>query len=306
MTLQSINIFLRVVREGSFSRAGRSLGLSATAISRHINALEADLGAPLLHRSSRKLSVTEVGRDYYHRIKPLIEGMRDAAEAVKMANAQPRGVLRVHCRTTVGTIVVAPATPRFLAAHPDIHLTMLLSNETAVDMVGGDFDVDIQVGERPDSALRARMLTRSDSVLCAAPKYLRDRVPMQRPGDLARENCLIYHYGNSQSPPAWMFSDTSGISQSVAVQGSLRTDNGVILLAALRDGLGVAVAPRWAVVEDLAEGHLIELLPEFQARQSAAGTAVYAVFHANRHESAKVRLFIDFLASLFGSQKLSQ
>ena len=161
ISLHSITIFLRVVREGSFSKAGRTLGLSPTAVSRQIAGLEAAFGGPLFHRSSRKLGLTEAGREYHRRIAPVMEEMRKANEAIAFSNTNASGTLRVHCRTMVGMLIVAPAIPRFLSEHPDIQLAFLVSNETAIDMVGGDFDVDIQVGERADSALRARLLTQS-------------------------------------------------------------------------------------------------------------------------------------------------
>jgi DNA-binding transcriptional LysR family regulator len=299
ITLHAIQIFIRVAREGSFSAAARSLGLSPASVARQVSALEQAIGAPLIYRNSRTLSLTEAGRRYLERVRPLVDGLHEAQEAISGFNTRAEGSLRVHCRTTVGTLTIAPALPRFLALNPEIEVTLLLSNDRTVDLIGDNIDIDIQVGAQADSSHKARLLARDGSVLCAAPAYLDRAGPVLQPKDLSRHNCLVYHYSDHAGQAAWQFTDPAGVRQNVPVQGAIRTDNGVVLQSALHDGVGIAVVPEWSVKRQIAEGALVALLPEYRVRQSDAGTAVYAVFPASRQEAVKVRMFIDFLIELF-------
>ena len=299
ITLYSIQIFIRVAREGSFSAAGRSMNLSPASIARHIASLEQSIDVPLIHRNSRTLRLTEAGHLYLERVRPLVAGLQDAQDSITGFNVEAKGSLRVHCRTTIGTLIVAPALPLFLASHPDMEITLLLSNDTSVDLIGDNIDVDIQVGRQADSSYKARLLARDRSVLCAAPAYLTRAAPIRHPDDLRMHNCLTYHYSDSNSPPTWRFMDREGEPVAVPVRGNIRTNNGVALQAALRSGVGVAVVPEWAIRPDISAGDLIELLPEYRVHQNEAGTSIYAVFPASRLETVKTRMFIDFLVKLF-------
>jgi DNA-binding transcriptional LysR family regulator len=290
-----------VVREGSFSAAGRQLGLSPAAVARSCSGLEDSLGARLLARNSRRLSLTEAGQSFHDRIRPLVEEIQQAADHVSHYDEEASGPLRVHCRIVVGTLILAPALRRFFESFPDIDLTLLMSNDQAVDMIGENIDVDVQVGRREDSSLRARLLSPGGSVLCASPAYLAEHAAPTRPEEVAGHACLAYQYATSK--PIWSFHAPGGEVTDVRIDARLRTDNGVALHAALHQGLGLALLPHWAVADDLKSGRLVACLPELEVRHSGYGNAVYALYHQSRARSLKVRVFLDFLVELFADAR---
>jgi len=301
LTLRAMQIFLRVVREGSFSAAGRQLGLSAGATARSVTSLEESLGVRLIARSSRKLSLTSAGHSFHDRIAPLIEEIQHVADSISRAEEEARGPLRVHCRITLGTRILTPALPRFYQAYPDIQLTLLMSNDTAIDMVGDNIDVDLQVGPREDSSLRARQLAPGGSLLCAAPAYLAASPALEKPQDLLDHYCLTYQFGSAA--PVWAFHARDGTVTDLPIDAKLRTDNGVALQACVEHGLGLGLLPHWSIGDSVAEGRLVHCLPDYQVRHSGLGNAVYAVYHESRARSQRVRVFVDFLAGLFAQAR---
>ena len=293
--LQPMRIFVGVVHNGSLSSAGRQLGLSPASVSRHISALEESLGCRLINRSSRKLTLTEAGELYYTKVEQILHQIAEANETVTQLQTMPRGTLRVHTRMLVGHLVVIPALPDFLAGNPEVKVDLLMSNST-VDLVERNIDVDIRIGKLVDSSLVARRLVAAERVLCASPAYLGQREVVTEPADLTSHNCLTYRINVGQS--VWRFIDGSGAMREVQVGGSLQSDNGLALLKATLAGVGVALMPDWAVRDELADGRLERLLPEFRVSHIEFDNGVYAVYQRS-HTSAKVRAFIDFLAATF-------
>lgn len=293
--LQPMRIFVSVVQNGSLSSAGRQLGLSPASVSRHITALEESLGCRLLNRSSRKLTLTEAGELYYTKVEQVLHQIAEANDAVAQLQTMARGTLRVHTRMLVGHLVVIPALPAFLAQNPEVKVDLLLSNGT-VDLVERNIDVDIRIGKLVDSSLMARRLVPAERVLCAAPAYLDACADVATPVDLAGHNCLTYRINVGQT--VWRFIDTAGAMQEVQVTGNLQSDNGLALLSATLAGVGVALMPDWAVRDELADGRLRRLLPQYRVSHIEFDNGVYAVYQRS-HMSAKVRAFIDFLAETF-------
>ncbi|GIK85233.1 MAG: LysR family transcriptional regulator [Burkholderiales bacterium] len=293
--LQPMRIFVSVVQNGSLSSAGRELGLSPASVSRHISALESGLGCRLLNRSSRKLTLTEAGAVYFGKVEQILQQVAEANDSVAQLQTAPRGTLRVHSRMLVGHLVVVPALPRFLAQYPDLKVDLLLSNH-AVDLVERNVDVDIRIGKLNDTSLVARRLAPAERVLCAAPAYLAARPAVAQPADLASHSCLTYRINVGQT--VWRFIGGDGAMQEVPVGGCLQSDNGLALLSATLAGLGVSLMPDWAVREPLRDGRLQRLLPQYRISHIEFDNGVYAVYQRTLM-SAKVRAFIDFLATTF-------
>ncbi len=294
--LQAMQVFVQVVQQGSLSSAARKLGLSPASVSRQIVALEDTMGARLLNRTSRKLTLTEAGETYFRHAEQILHNVDEAQQSVAQLQRSPRGILRIHSRVLVGELFIVPAVNEFLLRHPDIKADLMLSNR-AVDLVEQNIDVDVRIGKLEDSSLIARKLAVSARVVCAAPAYLARHPPIARPEDLAQHNCLTYrlHMGSVQ----WRFMAAGGATVDVPVTGSLQTDFGPALREAALAGLGLSLMPDWSVAEDLRSGRLVRLFPDYQVSFMEFDNGIYAVYQRSRHMSAKVRLFVDFLVELF-------
>ena len=184
-SLREMELFVSVVQNGSFSAAGRQIGLSPASVSRHINGLEDKLNARLLNRTSRKLSLSDTGVHFYERAVAILEDVRTMSLEVSEEHRSLSGVLRVHCRVLIGEEYIAPALPGFFEQYPDIQVHLTMSNET-VDLVEQNVDVDIRIGQLADSSLVARKLATAERVLCAAPKYLEGKPAIRAPQDAQR------------------------------------------------------------------------------------------------------------------------
>jgi DNA-binding transcriptional LysR family regulator len=294
--VRTLKLFVSVVHSGSLSAAGRNLGYSPASVSRHMTALEAQLGARLLSRSSRKLALTEAGETYFRQVEQILHQLAEANDSVAQMQAAPRGVLRVHSRMLIGEHFVVPALPAFLARYPDITVDLSLSNGV-VALVEQNFDVDIRIGKLVDSSLIARKLTSSARIICAAPEYLASHAPLIQPADLADHNCLTYRINLGQT--VWRFRSSDDRVIEVPVDGSFRTDNGQSLLNMIKSGLGVGLMPDWSIRDELASGALVRLFPEYQVSHIEFENGVYAVYQKTRQATTKVKLFVDHLLASF-------
>lgn len=284
--------FVQVVDSRSFSTAARALNLTRSAVSRQIAALEDRLGARLLNRTTRRLSVTEAGALYYEHCARILAEAAAAERAVADLDGAPRGLLRINAPMSFGQLHLAPAVAEFLIQHPAVKVELTL-DDRVVDLVGEGYDVAVRIAELPPSTLVARKLAVNRRVLCAAPSYLdRAGVPT-RPEDLTRHACLSYTYlvtGND-----WRFRGPDG-PITVRIDGVLSANNGDVLRHMAVAGLGIALSPTFIVGDDLRRGALVPLLTEW----SDSDTGIYAVYPHSRHLSPKVRAFVDFLVARFG------
>lgn len=292
-----IAVFTRVAETGSFSAAARDLGLSKSAVSKRVAALENRLGARLINRTTRRLSLTEVGAAFYERAVRILAEMEEAEQAISRLHGEPRGTLRVNMPMSFGIGHVAPALADFMARYPDLRVAMELTDRR-VDLIEEGVDLAIRIAELPDSSFIARRLAPARRVVCASPDYWRRHGRPRHPTDLADHSCLIYTYLSALSAQReWRFKGPKG-PVSVRVSGCLEANNGDALRDAALAGLGVYLAPTFIVGDDLWAGRLEEVLSDYEDSR----LSVYAVYPHRQHLSAKVRAFVDFLVERFGPE----
>lgn len=289
--LTGMAVFARVVDARSFTAAAAALGLSKSAVSKQVARLEDRLGARLLNRTTRRLSLTEVGAAFYERCARILAEVEDAELAVGRLQDAPRGTLRINAPMSFGQLHLAPAVADFLNGHPGLAVDLTL-NDRIVDLVEEGYDVAIRISRLADSSLIARRLVPSRRVVCGSPAYFERHGVPRHPADLRRHNCLLYSY--LPTAEEWQFIGPDGPA-AVRVSGTLRANNGDALEAAMLAGLGVALQPTFIAGRDLQAGRLVAVMPDY-VDESAS---VYAVYPHSRHLSAKVRAFIDFLAARF-------
>ncbi len=290
--LAGIAVFTEVARLGGFTAAARSLGLSKSTVSKQIARLEDRLDVKLLHRTTRRLSLTEVGQAYYERCRRIIEEAEEAEQAVTNLHAEPRGTLRVNVPMSFGILHVAQALPAFMAQYPELAVDLDL-NDRRVDLVEEGFDMAIRIGELSDSSLVARRLAPCRIAVVASPVYWAEHGKPTHPDDLKHHDCLIYTLRNR--PAEMRFQGPDGLI-TVTSTGRLRANNGNLLLEAAKAGNGVYVCPTFFCGPGLKDGSLEEALVDYPPSE----TSVYAIWPQSRHLSAKVRAFVDFMLDAFG------
>ena len=289
-TLSDMEIFARVVTAGSLSAAGRELGLSPAVVSKRLKRLEDRLGTRLLQRTTRQIALTEAGRGFHDRIVQILASIDEAESFVSRRSDVARGTLKVSAPTTFGRLHIAPHLGTFLAANPGLTVNLVLSDEF-VDLVKDSIDVSIRIAELTDSSLVARRLAPNHRLLCATPAYLAEHGTPQTIAELSKHTLLATA---SQDP--WRLEGPDG-PVTVHVEGRLRTNSNEVVREAVLAGLGIAFRSTWDVGPELREGRLVVVLPAYRASRHVA---VHAVYPSRRFLAAKVRLFIDHLAGLYG------
>ena len=289
--LTGLEVFAKVAGAGSLSAAARALGMSQTMVTKHIAALESRLGVKLFHRTTRRLSITEAGRNYLESSGRILAEIEAADAAVAADRVEPRGQLRLNAPVSFGTRQIAPLLAEFTQRHPRVTVELGL-NDRLVDLVEEGWDLAIRIGNLTNSSLIARRIAPCRIVVCAAPSYLRARGTPRTVASLADHNCLGYTLSQRTPIDRWVF----GADVGVQISGNLRANNGDALRAAAIAGQGIIHQPTFIVADDIREGRLVAL-PLDQPTVELGG--IYAVFLPDRHPPARVRAFIDFIASRF-------
>jgi DNA-binding transcriptional LysR family regulator len=288
--LTSLTTFVQVVDSGGFSAAGRRLKMSTTMVSNHVQALEDRLGARLLHRTTRKVSLTEVGKAYYDRCTQILADLEQADEFAGALQSTPRGTLRIYTATHIVPFI-APVAAEFLASYPDAKVDLTMGERT-IDLIDEGFDLAIRLALPPDSSLIVRSLATWRHVLCCSPAYLEKYGLDHRSNRPNSQNAIGFAIYSIRVGDDWHFVDRKGAPASVRVSGNLVTNSGETVRSAALQGVGISLAAGFLVAEDLEQGRLVRLLPQCRPVEFSMN----AVYPHRHHLSAKVRSFIDLLA----------
>ncbi len=286
-------LFAKVVDTGGFSAAARDLGLTPSAVSRQIGNLEDRLGARLLNRSTRRVSLTEVGKEFHERCREIARSVEDAEALVASRLDHPQGTLRISATSAFAKAQLLPILPLFLAENPDLKLSLELTDRE-IDLIGEQIDVAIRFTEQiSDTSMVARKLASNQRIFCAAPDYIKRHGQPKKPEDLADHNCLrlstVEKFNN------WQLNDGhSNVARRIT--GNFETNSSDALFHAALDGLGIAKLSTYLCNEALDDGRLVRVLPDYAEDASD----VLAIYPNRRNLSPNVRAFVDFLADQYG------
>jgi DNA-binding transcriptional LysR family regulator len=290
--LTEMEAFATVVDQGGFTDAARKMGISKSAVSKHVSSLEARLGARLLNRTTRRVSPTEIGLAYYDRARRVLNDAGEADSLVSAMQSAPSGVLRMSVATDFGVNLLSPILADFLREYPDIAINMVLNNRY-VELISEGFDMAIRIGELEDSTLRARKITATTKRMIGAPSYFQSHGRPLKIDDLNDHKLL--HYSNQPSGNVWKITAPSGEKRQVRSTGSLTVNDGQSLLNAAIAGLGIAYLPSFLYAEQMRRGLVEDAIPDLPRED----LGIYAVYPPGRFTQPKVRAFIDFLAARF-------
>ncbi|PRD43499.1 LysR family transcriptional regulator [Phyllobacterium phragmitis] len=282
-----LEIFTLVAEEGSFSAAGRRLKLAPSSIARVIDRIEARLGVRLLLRTTRSLMLTPEGTAYLLSARRILADLRETEQSIA-DQSSPKGRLRVSISQLYGRMFVVPLLRDFIRTYPDI-LLEIISSDTVVDIAGGQADVAVRLGPLPDGPLTARKLGVTHKVIVAAPTYLAHRGKPIIPEDLHDHDCIGFNF--KRAAPTWPFRK-DGRDFSLAIKGSVETNNGETEGQLAIEGIGIARVCAETVADEIQAGKLVPLLEEFNPGD---GEEVHAVFVGGAHTPARVRCFVDYL-----------
>jgi DNA-binding transcriptional LysR family regulator len=291
---EEMRVFAAVVDAGSFVGAAQPLEISKAAVSRHVAELEGRLGVRLLHRTTRKLSLTPEGEVFHARCKELLENVEEAEAEISSRSGEARGLLKVNVPVTFGLLHLAPLWAEFMELHPKITLDVTLADRV-VDLVEEGFDMAVRIARLPSSSLISRRIASTRMVLCASPTYLRQRGTPTHPMELVDHDVMAYSLLSTGEN--WEFTGPDG-AVSVRVRPRMRTNSGDSCRVAALRHKGIVLQPSFLVGPDLLAGTLVELMPEYRSLE----LGVYAVYPSRKLVSPKVRLLIDFLADAFRMQ----
>ncbi|WP_077037860.1 LysR family transcriptional regulator [Pelomonas sp. KK5] len=289
--LSAMRTFARVVEAGSFSAVALEAGSSQSAVSKQVAALERELGATLLTRTTRSLALTDEGARYFEHARRLLAEIEEAEAELRDGGRALSGWLRVSASVAFGRLKLMPLVPAFLKRHPRIRLDLRL-HDGFVDLVEQGLDAAVRIGDLPDSGLVARRIGDSQRLLLAHRSYLRRRgvtVPRE-PADLRRHACIVYT--GRAAPWTWSFTRADGAAASVRVEGPLQTNSSEVMRASLLAGMGIGYSPHWLFEQELASGEVRRLLPDWDVPVAP----IQLVCPPQRRHAAKVKALGDYLA----------
>ncbi len=288
---KSMSIFVKVADLGSFTAAASAVHMSATMVGNHLQALEERLGMRLINRTTRRQSLTDFGQTYLEQCREVLRLVAEADADALANHSLPRGRLRVTAPTSFGAEVLMPAIGDYCARYPDVDLDITLCDRT-VDLIEEGFEAAIRIGKLPDSGLLFRNLRPYSMMICASPEYLKLHGVPSKPDELSQHQCIAFSTSSGQ---AWSLTSAAGTVR-IAVQGRIQVNNGQALRVAALRGLGIIMQPAALLAQDVAEGRLVQLLPEYEL----PSRPMQIVFLRNQHMSLKLRSFIDFVVECWG------
>lgn len=287
--LPYLETFSAVVENGSFTAAAQALNISKPVVSKQVSLLERHLGVQLLHRTTRRLHLTQAGEVFSSYCQRIMSDVHDAEQSVLPLQSEPQGRLRIAAPESLAMSLLPEILPCFQQAYPRLELDIRITGRF-VDLVEEGIDVALRVGTLEDSSLIARLLMPCSFHVCATPDYLSKQGRPMHPDELGTHNCLIYSQG--QKPDNWPFQDDRGEDFNVKVKGNLHSDAGNLLMNAALNDIGILMAPTFMVSSALQEGRLETVLDDYTPTK----TGLYAVYPHSKLVSKKVRAFIDYLA----------
>ncbi|MBP1207381.1 DNA-binding transcriptional LysR family regulator [Duganella sp. 1411] len=292
--LMSLSVFVAAVEEGSFAGAARRFNLSPAMAGKHISAIESDLNARLFQRTTRRLSLTDVGRTYYDRCKQILGAFVEANREASAAQGIARGTLRVAAPVTFGAMHLGKVVARYVEEHPEVNVEVLMGDRY-IDLLDAGVDVAIRIGRLDDPSLVTRRLAPCRMVVCASPKYLERHGTPRTPQDLLQTPRLAF--SEAVSAGDWTFIDETGRSYVVDGPCRVTANNTQMLLACALAGAGLAYGPTFVFGEHIQRGELVALLPAYRTTE----LTIQAVYPSARSIPVKVRRFVDYLAEAFGN-----
>jgi DNA-binding transcriptional LysR family regulator len=293
--LTEMEAFANVVDQGGFTDAAKKMGISKSAVSKHVSSLEARLGARLLNRTTRRVSPTEIGLAYYDRARRVLNDAGEADALVTSMQSDPSGLLRISVATDFGVNHVSPILGQFLQEYPEITMNMVLNNRY-VELISEGFDMAVRIGDLEDSTLRARKLTETTRRMIASPGYFEAFGRPAKIDDLNTHKLL--HYSSQSSGNVWRLTAPSGEKRQVRTTGWLTVNDGQSLLNAAISGLGIAYLPSFLFADAMRKGLVEDALPTLPVETQG----IYAVYPPGRFTQPKVRAFIDFLVAAFAEK----
>lgn len=296
MNSADLTLFVAVADSGSFNKAALGAGLSTPALSKRISKLEQDLGVQLIHRTTRRLSLTEAGESLYVHAKNIEGQVSDAIASVSAFSQGLTGTIKMSVPTISGELLLAEAVAEFCQQYPNITVDMRLENDF-VDLVGEGLDLAIRTGKLEDSSLIAKPLIQSNWVVCCSPRYVERQGEVSTLDALKDHNCLAYTY-QAQGSFDWRFTK-QGVEKSVRISGSFATNNAQALRKAALAGFGIVYVPRCCVYEDLQKGTLVAILTDYQPRQ----LGVYAIYPFTKYLPEKLRRLIEHIKQAYQEKK---
>lgn len=291
MNIEHLKLFVRVASTNNISQAGQELGLSPPVASIHINKLEEELGARLVHRTTRKVSLTEEGMAFLPHAEEILLSIDAGRASVGIGNTQPQGTLRITAPASFGRMHLMPALKNFLSQYPDLSVDIRLT-DSIVDLVEGGFDVAIRNAALQDSSLIAKKLATDKRIMCASPEYISKHGRPTTPAELRDHMCI-----NQTGLETWTFKTAEG-DLNLKVKGNIRVDHGEAVRDACVNGMGIAKCATWIAYEHLKRGELIQVLDDFKLADNAA---IWAVYSSSRLLAPKVRAFLDYFAQYYGT-----
>ena len=281
---EGVSEFVAVAEAESFTKAAKRLGISTAQVSRQVSGLETRMATKLFHRTTRKVSVTEVGRIYYQHCRQVLDGLEEAERAITNLQSTPRGLLKITAPVTYGERTLAPLVNDFIAKYPELEVKVSLTNQK-VDLIDEGYDLAIRLGQLEDSSMMAKRLGSRTQYVCASPVYVSTFGIPHSLSELEQHNCLL------GTLDYWRFQE-NGKTRNVRVKGNLSCNSGHALVDAAIKGIGIIQLPDYYVLPYLEDGQLIPLLE--QNRQPDEG--IWALYPHNRHLSPKVRMLLDYLS----------
>ncbi|PHP87371.1 LysR family transcriptional regulator [Burkholderia sp. AU18528] len=293
--LTSLGVFVAAVEEGSLAAAARRFGLSPAMAGKHVSAIEAQLNARLLQRTTRRLSLTDIGQTYYVRSKQILEAFEDAGREAHDSQRTARGVLRIAAPVTFGAMHLGEVTARYLEEHPQVNVEVLLGDRY-VDLLEAGIDVAIRIGKLQGNGLVTSRIAPCRMVMCASPAYIERHGTPRRPSDLRHAQRLVF--SEAVSAGDWTLFDAKNRAHVIEGPCRVAANNTQMLMSAALAGAGVAYGPTFVFGEHLRRGELVALLPNYRATE----LAIQAVYPSARRIPLKVRRFVDYLTAAFGNE----